>query len=321
MRKVAVLSLLLLTLLLVPHVQAGNPDVFMGKFIDAFNTGNYSLIEPYMSGELKSQFTEGYFHQIGEFTLSNYGKLRGYELISNSTEGELRKFEYRVYGDRGSFPVLLAYKNGKLVGIALGIRAKPNPVGMLLMMLGSLIPLGVFYYWRRRLETAEFVMGVGIALGLSVILPFYSIVTIGMSRAVGVLTTAFLTALTVEGSKYYFSHNRDGLSLGLGFGVGKYVFLAIGTFVAANFIMKLPVSFAGGELYTFLSALVFTAFHGVSAMLYSGGKPSYFFLFTSFEFSALALLSLGMPALGIGLIVLAFVVGFALTGGREHGVA
>ena len=320
MRKAAVVSLLLL-LLLVPHVRAGNPNAFMGKFIEAVNTGNYSLIEPYMSEELKDQFTEDYFHQIRDFTLDNYGRLDGYELTSNSTEGDLQKFEYTVHCERGSFPVLLAYKNGELVGIALGIKARPNPAGMLLMMLGSLISLGALYYWKRRLEIAEFVMGAGIALGLGIILPFYSIVTLGMGRTAGVLTVVLLTALTVEGSKYYFSRNRDGLSLGLGFGVGKYVFLAIGTFVATNFILKLPVSFSGGLAYAFLSALIFTAFHGISAMLYSEGKLSHFLLFTAFEFPALALIALGRPSLGIGLVALAFIVGFALTGGKKRGVA
>ena len=315
MRKAAVVSLLLL-LLLAPHVRAGNPSVFMGKFIEAFNTGNYSLIEPYMSEELKDQFTEDYFHQIRDFTLDNYGKLEGYALISNSTEGDLQKFEYTVHCEKGSFPVLLAYKNDQLVGIALGIKARPNPAGMLLMMLGSLISLGALYYWRRRIETAEFVMGAGIALGLSVILPFYSIATLGMSRTAGILTTALLTAITIEGSKYYFSRNRDGLSLGLGFGVGKYILLAIGTFVATNFIMKLPVSFSGGLAYAFLSALVFTAFHGISAMLYSSGRLQYPVIFTAFEFPALALMSLGQPALGIGLAVLAFVTGLYLEGGQ-----
>ena len=320
MRKAAVVSLLLL-LLLAPHVRAGNPDAFMGKFIEAFNTGNYSLIEPYMSEELRAQFTEDYFHQIRDFTLDNYGKLEGYELTSNSTEGDLQKFEYTVHCEKGSFPVLLAYKNGQLVGIALGVKARPNPAGMLLMMLGSLISLGALYYWKRRLEIAEFVMGAGIALGLGIILPFYSIVTLGMGRTAGILTTALLTTLTVEGSKYYFSRNRDGLSLGLGFGVGKYVFLAIGTFVATNFILKLPVSFSGGLTYAFLSALVFTAFHGISAMLYSKGRISYFLLFTGFEFPALALIALGRPSLGIGLVALAFVSGFALTGGEKRGIS
>ncbi len=320
MRKAAVVSLLLL-LLLVPHVRADNPGAFMEKFIEAFNTGNYSLIEPYMSEELRAQFTEDYFHQIRDFTLDNYGRLEGYELTSNSTEGDLQKFEYAVHCEKGSFPVLLAYKNGQLVGIALGIKARPNPAGMLLMMLGSLISLGALYYWKRRIEIAEFVMGAGIALGLGIILPFYSIITLGMGRTAGVLTVALLTALTVEGSKYYFSRNRDGLSLGLGFGVGKYVFLAIGTFVATNFILKLPVSFSGGLAYAFLSALIFTAFHGISAMLYSEGRLSYFLLFTAFEFLALALIAFGRPSLGIGLVALAFVAGFALTGGEKRGVA
>ncbi len=321
MRKAAVVSFLLLLLLLAPHVRADNPNAFMEKLIEAFNTGNYSLIEPYMSEELKSRFTEEYFHQIREFTLDNYGKLKDYRLASNSTEGDLQKFEYTVHCEKGSFPVLLAYKNGQLVGIALGVKARPNPAGMLLMMLGSMISLGAFYYWRRRLEIAEFVMGAGIALGLGIILPFYSIITLGMGRTAGVLTVALLTALTIEGSKYYFSRNRDGLSLGLGFGVGKYVFLAIGTFVATNFILKLPVSFSGGLAYTFLSALIFTAFHGISAMLYSRGRLSYFPLFTAFEFSALVLIALGRPSSGIGLVALAFVVGFALIGGEKRGVA
>ncbi|MDV3103883.1 DUF3887 domain-containing protein [Thermococcus waiotapuensis] len=317
---VTVVLFSLLSLFLSPALSTPQSE-FMDSFIEAINTGNYSAIEPYLSGELREQFTEDYFEQIRDFTLDNYGKLKGYELTSNSTGDDLEKFEYRIYCEKGSFPVLLAYNNSGLVGIALGIRARPNPAGMLLMILGSLISLGALYSWRRKLETAELVMGAGIALVLGIILPFYSIITLGVSRTASALTVALLTALTVEGAKYYFSKNRDGLSLGLGLGIGQYVLLSIGTFVTTNFILELPVSFSGGLSYVFLSALVFTAFHGISAMLYSRRKVSHFLLFTAFEFPALALTSLGMPAVGIGVITVAVVAGFALNGGIKRGIA
>lgn len=319
-RVLPLMILLLLVSFLLPPVHAENPNTFMEKFIEAFNTGDYSLIEPYMSEDLKNQFTRDYFSQIRNFTLDNYGRLNDYELTSNTTEGDLQKFEYTIHCEKGSFPVLLAYRKGELVGIALGIKARPNPVGMLLMILGSLISLGMLYYWAKRFEIAEFVMGAGISLALGIILPFYSIITLGMGRFAGILTVALLTSLTVEVSKYYFSRGRDGLSLGLGFGFGKYVFLAVGTFVATNFILKLPVSFAGEELYAFLGALVFTTFHAISAMLYSEGRLSYLALFVTFEFPALALISMDRAPLAIAIVTIAFLIGFHLGGGRRHGI-
>ena len=309
MRKAAILIAAFLLLSLgFSQVSPSQSDEFMEKLITAFNTDNYSLIEPYMSEELKGQFTEGYFHQIREFTLNNYGRLKGYRLTSRSEEGELLKYEYQVTCEKGSFPVLLAYRGGELVGIALGVKAKPNPLGMVLMILGSLVSLGAIYLWKGRIEVSEFVMGAGIALGLGIILPFYSLITLGLSRTAGVLTAAFLTALTVEGSKYYFSRKGDGLSLGLGFGVGKYVFLSIGTFVATNFILKLPVSFSGGELYAFLEALLLTAFHGLTAMLYSSRRIGYLAIFAVFQFVSITLTAFGevglaMVVMGAGLIL------------------
>ncbi|WP_297462525.1 DUF3887 domain-containing protein [Thermococcus sp.] len=291
----------------------------MNRFVEAVDTGNYSLIEPYLGEELRDQFTEDYFNQVRAFILENYGKPLAFEPVSNSTSGDLVRYEYTVRCERGSFPVLLAYKNGQLVGIALGVKARLNPAGMLLTMLGSLLSLGVLYLWRRKLEVADFILGAGIALGLGIILPFYSLITVGLSRITGVLLSSLLIALTVEGSKYYFSRKRDGFSLGLGFGVGKYVFLAIGTFVATNFILKLPVSFSGGLAYAFLSALIFTAFHGLTAMLYSAGRVEYLPIFTIFQFISLSLMALGRPGVamltaGAGLVLAAYL------GVRRNGI-
>ncbi len=318
MRKPAV-AFLLITALLLPTVFANAPDNFMSSFIKAINTGNYSLIEPYMSDELRAQFTEEYFDRIREFTLKNYGELKGYTYVKNETSGNLFRIEYRVEAEKGSFPVLLAYRDGKLVGIALGVKARPNPTGMLLTMLGALIVLALVWPFKRP-EVSELILGSGIALVLAIIIPFYSIVSLLLlsSLQARAFTVAFLSAITIEGLKFYFSRNRDGLSIGLGIGIGQYVLLAIGTFVATNFIMKLPVSFSGGLAYAFLEALLFTAFHALSGLAYSrkGIKP--FLLFATLEIVVLYLMGVGSYGPAIG--VLALSAGVAWMGGGSVGI-
>ncbi|ASJ02031.1 hypothetical protein A3L09_01500 [Thermococcus profundus] len=267
----------------------------MGKFIGAINTGNYSLIEPYMSDELKAQFTEDYFQNLRELTLKNYGKLKEFTYDGNETRGDLLRLKYTVNAEKGSFPVLIVYRNDELVGLALGLTPKPNPTGMLAAMGGALIALVGLYLWKRRLSLSELALGSGLALVLAIILPFYSLTgTLLLSRAVSIPLVSLLSALTIEAGKYYLAKNRDGLSIGLGLGIGQFILLGIGTFVATNFIMKLPVSFTGDVLPLFLEAVIFTAFYALSTEVYSkkrGMLP--FTVFVIFEFLSLYLLGLG----------------------------
>jgi hypothetical protein len=317
------LAVFLFMVVLLPPVLASPPaqgNEFMGKFLKAINTGNYSLIEPYMGQTLREQFTEDYFEQVREFTIANYGKLKGYRLLKNETSGDLVKFTYTVIAEKGSFPVLLAYKNGQLVGIALGVKPKPSPLGMIATMLGSLIVLALIWPFKK-LSPSELVLGAGIALILSVVIPFYAISSLLLipSPLERSLVVATLSALTIEGLKLYFSRNRDGLSLGLGLGLGQYVLLAIGTFVATNFIMKLPVSFSGGAGYAFLEALLFTSFHALSASAYTarGWRP--FPLFALLELGVLYLMGVGSYSLALGLLLISVAVAFK-PGGASLGI-
>ncbi|WP_297479025.1 DUF3887 domain-containing protein [Thermococcus sp.] len=317
------LAMTLVTLVLVislsPAVLADEltekSNAFMEKFIEAMNTGNYSLIEPYLSERLKSELGEREFAQLRDFTIENYGRLLSFKFVNETRDGNLVKLEYEVKAEKGTFPVALTYKNGELVGIGLGIKAKPNPSGMAAMILGALLALGLFYLLKKP-SVPDLVFGSGVALGLSVIIPFYGLVSLVMfystlSRA---LFTAVLTALTVEGVKFYFSRDKDGLSLGLGLGIGQYVLLSIGTFVATNFIMQLPVSFTGPTYWAFLFALAFTVFHAVSAGTYSlRKKPADTVLFAVLE--AFALFFEGNnPSISLLFAILGIAVGLKLGG-------
>jgi hypothetical protein len=296
MRKA--LAVFLFMIVLLPPVLASPPaqdNEFMGKFLKAINTGNYSLIEPYMSDELRAQFTEDYFQNLRELTIKNYGRLISFTYGGNETQDDLLKLKYMVRAEKGSFPVLLVYRNGELVGLALGVAPKPNPLGMLAAMGGAFLALISLYLWKRRLNLPELALGSGLALALAIILPFYSITgTLLLPRAVALPLVALLSALTIEGGKYYFARNRDGLSLGLGLGIGQFVLLGIGTFVATNFIMKLPVSFTGNVLPLFLEAVIFTVFYALSTEVYSKRRELMpFAVFALTEFLSLYLLGLG----------------------------
>ena len=327
MRKALPLALTLTLLLLLSapvtadeFTEKGN--AFMESLIKAMNTGNYSLIEPYMSERLKKELGEREFAQLREFTLTNYGKLLSFSFVNESREGDMVKLEYEVKAEKGSFPVALTYENGELVGIGLGVRAKPNPAGMVAMIIGSLLVLGAFYFIRKP-SIPDLVLGAGIALGLSVIIPFYGIISliVAYSTVARALFTAFTTAMTVEAVKFYFSRNRDGLSLGLGLGIGQYVLLSIGTFVATNFIMQLPVSFTGPTYWAFLFALAFTAFHALSAGTYSKLRDvKFLLLFALIEGLALSMESLSH--LGVSLLLILLGVGAGLRlGGVIDGIA
>ncbi|MBP1912094.1 DUF3887 domain-containing protein [Thermococcus stetteri] len=296
MRKA--LAVFLFTFIILSTVladQRSQGDEFMGKFVEAINTGNYSLIEPYMSEELRAQFTEDYFQNLRELTLKNYGKLKGFTYEGNETQDDLLRLKYRVEAEKGSFPVLLVYRDGELVGLALGVTPKPNPLGMLAAMGGALLALTGLYLWRERVNLPELALGSGLALALSIILPFYSLTgTLLLPRAVAIPVVSLLSALTIEAGKYYLAKNRDGLSLGLGLGIGQFVLLGIGTFVATNFIMKLPVSFTGSVLPLFLEAVIFTTFYALSTEVYSKRRePMPFAVFAAVEFLSLYLLGLG----------------------------
>ncbi len=317
MRKLGLAAGAFALLLLLPAAGAVNPTNFMDSFIKALNTGNYSLIKPYLGGTLGEQFTEDYFNRIRGFTLTNYGELKGYSPIENGTSGGLLKFEYRVRAEKGSFPVLLAYRNGTLVGIALGIAPRPNPLGMVASILSSTAAI-LLLAFRRRPSLPDFFLGSGLALGLAVIIPFYSITLLTVGNPVRrALILALVSAVTVEGLKFYFSRGRNGLSLGLGLGFGKYVLLAIGTFVSANFLMKIPVAFSGGALYVVLEAFLLTAYHGVTGAIYSRSRrwiyPAGFSLLLAAVYFSLAE---GRP-LGILLSLAAFL---PLVKGWDHGV-
>ncbi|WP_457751692.1 DUF3887 domain-containing protein [Thermococcus sp.] len=302
------------------YTEKGN--AFMTDFIKAINTGNYSLIEQHMGDKLKDELGREEFSQLRDFTVANYGKLLSFRFITESRDDGMVKLEYEVTAEKGRFPVALAYKNGKLIGIGLGIRAKANPAGMIAMILGALMALGAFYTVKKPV-IPDLVLGTMVALGLSVIIPFYGIISLiltysSLERALFMGTA---TAITVEAVKFYLSKNRDGLSIGLGLGIGQYILLTIGTFVATNFIMKLPVSFTGATYWAFLVALTFTIFHAFSSHTYSFTRRiGYLSVFTALETGILTLEAMNMIAMGLLLTLIAIVIGFYGGGGGLNGV-
>ncbi|WP_457742300.1 DUF3887 domain-containing protein [Thermococcus sp.] len=327
MNKKPLVALILLAFLIHPVTAAGQPDpnAFMKEFTKAVNTGNFSLIEHYMNTQLRGEFTESYFKNIREFILTNYGKVISFKALNESESKDMALYKFEVICEKGSFPVLLAYKNGELVGIALGVRAKPNPAGMVAMILGSFTALGILYFSVRKMTPHDLILGSGLALALSVIIPFYSIVamfTISLYPTLErTLATALATALTVEIIKFYISRRRDGLSIGLGLGIGQYVLLAIGTFVAVNFILQLPVSFTGSTFSAFLVALAFTLFHATTARSYTlTKKPLYMLPFIAIEFTALVLMSSNMAYIGVAVVGLGVIIG-ARVGGVWNGIS
>jgi len=251
----------LLLLLLLPLV-AGN--AFMDDFLRALQTGNYSLIEPYLGDELREQLTPEAFEGLRELVTESCGEPLSYRLVNDT---------YVVSCTGGSFTVNLNYENGTLVGIAVSVKEQ----NFLATVLGSIAFLLLVLPFKRPGPEVFLSAGVALPLSLLAIVP----------GPAGLLLTAFVT----ESAKYYLSRRGDGFSVGLGFGLGNYILLPIGTFVTANFIMGVPVYHLGSGYVAFAVAFVMTAFHAFTGAAYDRWGAKVLVPFALLE--AVALLNFG----------------------------
>ena len=221
------LPALLVSLLLIGYASALTPEKAM---MEAWKTGNYSIVEPYLSPEMKRAFSEAMFNSIRSELVRLYGPVKGYELEKTEEKGGYRIYFYRVTAEKGSYTVSVTVKDGKVEGFHLVPRF--NPEKAVYPLLGGLLGLLLIWAYLRRFHAGELILG---ALLLIPVLIFQPPVQ-RLPEFLGVGSTTFLVpwtgliaALFQEPLKYYFSRGKTlgrAVYIGIGFGFGEAVYVA-----------------------------------------------------------------------------------------------
>ncbi|WP_456423716.1 DUF3887 domain-containing protein [Thermococcus sp.] len=251
--------LAILVLLLLPsHVLALTPQEAM---MEALKTGNYSLVSPYLSGEMKKVFAEKTFGVIREELVNEYGPIKGYELEKTEKVDGYSVYYYRVVAERGNYTVSVTVKDGKVVGFHLVPGF--NPKKALYPLLGGLLGLLLLWFYIRRFHTGELILGAVLLVPVLIIQPPLQMAPeyAGIKNGTFlILWTGLIAGLVQEPLKYYFSRDKslgEALYIGVGFGLGEAVYVA-----------TLSVLFGGGFLGLIERTLALL-FHASTTLLFA----------------------------------------------------
>ncbi|WP_285519312.1 DUF3887 domain-containing protein [Thermococcus nautili] len=248
----------LVFLLFLGYVSALTPQEAM---MEAWKTGNYSLVEPYLSGDMRKAFTEKTFSTIREGMVKEYGPVKGYELEKTEEKGGYQIYYYRVIAEKGNYTVSVTVKDGKVEGFH--FAPKFNPEKALYPLLGGLLGLLLLWAYLRKFHAGELILGAVLILPVLVVqpplqmLPGYA----GISNAVlAVLWSGLIAGLVQEPLKYYFSRDktlRRAVYIGAGFGLGEAIYVAT---ISALF---------GGSLLGLFERTLALLFHASTTALFA----------------------------------------------------
>ncbi|AHL23614.1 hypothetical protein BD01_2016 [Thermococcus nautili] len=248
----------LVFLLFLGYVSALTPQEAM---MEAWKTGNYSLVEPYLSGDMRKAFTEKTFSTIREGMVKEYGPVKGYELEKTEEKGGYQIYYYRVIAEKGNYTVSVTVKDGKVEGFH--FAPKFNPEKALYPLLGGLLGLLLLWAYLRKFHAGELILGAVLILPVLVVqpplqmLPGYA----GISNAVlAVLWSGLIAGLVQEQLKYYFSRDKTlgrAVYIGAGFGLGEAIYVAT---ISALF---------GGSLLGLLERALTLLFHASTTALFA----------------------------------------------------
>jgi len=217
----------LVFLLLLGYVSALSPQDAM---MEAWKTGNYSAVEPYLSSAMKRAFTEKTFKAVRDEMIELYGPVRGYTLEKTEEKDGYQIYFYRVTAEKGSYTVSVTVKNGKVDGFHIVPRF--NPKNAIYPLLGGLLGLLIIWIYLRKFHAGELILGAVLLVPVLIFQPPVqsAIVFLGVSGALPrVLWTGLIAALFQEPLKYYFSRDKTlgkALYIGAGFGIGEAVYAA-----------------------------------------------------------------------------------------------
>ncbi len=245
MRKSLPVFVLVTLIALLPLMNALTPQEAM---MEALKTGNYSVVEPYLSPLMKKVLTKESFEAIRESIIEAHGEIKSYALVKREEKGPYVTYYYRVTASKGTYTVTVTVRDGKVEGFHLkGIPFKATPKA-LYPLLGGLTAFLILWSYVRELGIAEVILGMALLFIILLIQPpVQSIPTfLGVSNvALLAIWTGFIAGLFQEVIKYYASRDkglRKALYIGAGFGLGEALYVS-------------GISVLGGSQVALLSAL------------------------------------------------------------------
>ena len=244
------------------HEKALTPqDAMMG----ALKTGNYSIVEPYLSPIMKKALTRGSFEAICKSLIGAHGEIQSYEFVKREEEGPYITYYYRVTASKGTYTVTVTVRDGKVDGFHLkGVPFKAT-ASALYPILGALLAFLIIWAYVRKLGVAEVIFGMVLLFIVLLIQPLIqSIPTfLGVSNITFlVLWTGFIAGLLQEVAKYYASRGKSqgkALYIGVGFGFGEAIYVSLISMVSGGSVVVLSA------LERFLALL----FHASTTVIFS----------------------------------------------------
>jgi len=232
--------------------------------MQALKTGNYSLVEPYLSPLMKAAFTRGEFTAIREGLVRGHGTITGYELLRVKGEGPYKVYYYRVLAEKGDYTVTVTVRDGKVEGFHLkGFSITMTPA-VLYPLAGAIAALLLIWLYLRAFGAAEVLFGLAIFLiAIAVQSPLQSLSAyLGVSGSIGtILWGGFIAGLIQEGLKYYSARGkglRDAIYIGSGFGLTEAVYVCFLTLLLGS-----------ASLLSALERFLALLFHSSTAGLFS----------------------------------------------------
>ncbi len=280
---------LLLYLALVPVYAQEKYDEVAEAFYRALEEGNYSIVYPYFSHDLKNALTEEKFKIFRSQLFSGYGSLKDYYFVKEEKVESFTRAYYIFVFERANITFMLVFEkrqpNNKYIlsGVWIkSVQARSSNQGLLILpIIGSLLPLFLIYLFiRRKIKYKEFFQGIILVILILFAqspiqqIPFliFKVYSKDEILSKGILFTVLasiwfgaIAGILQESLKYIFSKGKpleNAMFIGLGFGVGEAITLSI--ISLSSYIMghsALIFSLEMGIL-SFIERFLVSLFHG-----------------------------------------------------------
>ncbi len=237
------------------------PDAMM----EALKTGNYSIVEPYLSPTMKKVFSEESFKSLRKWLITSYGDIKGYKFLRTEEKGSYTVYYYQVIGGKKNYTVTVTIKEGKVDGFHMTSIPLAFTPGSIYPIVGALIGLFLLWIYVRRMGWAELIFGMALlAITLIVQPPIQTLPRFaGISNVtVLILWTGLVAGVIQETLKYYASREksqRKALYIGAGFGVGEAIYVSLMSMIGGGSVVVLSA------LERFLALL----FHSSTTVIFS----------------------------------------------------
>ncbi len=233
--------------------------------MEAWRTGNYSIVEPYLGGEMKAAFSEGLFKTTRNALIRMYGSIEGYRLIKTENKNGYEVYYYQVSAERGNYTVSVTVKGGKVEGFHVSAHPfVPTASGLLYPLLGAFLGFLILWAYLRKFHGAELVLGAVLLIPVPLFQPLVQTLPRFLNvtnPTFTVLWTGSIAALFQEPLKYYFSRDKSlgkALYIGVGFGIGEGIYVALNAFL-----------FGGAYWIALIERALSLLFHASTTLLFA----------------------------------------------------